>query len=298
MSELTVTAARRQGFALSRTQRSKRLALQILRNKKLFAGGVLVLALIAIALLAPWIAPYPPDKMSVTPLYQKPSGAHWLGGDEFGRDLLSRIMHGARISLGVSAIVTGSALIAGGLLGLAAGLLGGRIDSVVSGLADLLFGVPTVLLALFAAAIFGTGLKTVVIALSIVYIPQFVRVVRAASMDASNREYVQAARAIGASSTRVAFRHVLPNCMAPLIVQVALVSSLVILDEAGLSFIGVGTQPPTPSWGIILRQGLDYLTRTAHPAVIAGASIFFAVFTFNLLADGLRDHLDPRLRGR
>ncbi|MEA2514882.1 MAG: peptide/nickel transport system permease protein, partial [Thermomicrobiales bacterium] len=195
-------------------------------------------------------------------------------------------------------IVTSVSLLVGGALGLLAGLAGGRIDGAISSVTDLLFGVPTVLLALFAATIFGPGLNTVVFALAIVYVPQFARVLRAATMDVSHREYVVAARAIGVTSGRLAFSHVLPNCLSPVIVQVALVMSLVILDEAGLSFIGVGTQPPTPSWGIILRQGLDYLTRTSHPAIIAGASIFVAVFAFNLLADGLRDHLDPRLRGR
>ena len=300
MSELTRQTTVLPGTRASLATRphwTKQL-IRAARNKKLLIGGMLVASLILAALLAPWISPYPSDEMSVTKLYAPPSTAHWLGGDEFGRDLLSRIMFGARISLGISAVVTSSAFLIGGLLGLAAGLRGGRVDSLISGVADLLFGVPTVLLALFAAAIFGPGLRTVVISLSVVYVPQFVRVLRASTMDVSQREYVQAARAMGASPRRVAFVHVLPNCMAPLIVQVALVASLVILDEAGLSFIGVGTQPPTPSWGIILRQGLDYLTRTSNPAVIAGASIFFAVFSFNLLADGLRDHLDPRLRGR
>lgn len=267
-------------------------------NKKLVAGGLLTALLGLIAIFASVIAPHPPDQMGAAPLYARPGSGHWLGGDEFGRDLLSRMIHGARISLGVSAIVTSLSLLVGASLGLLAGLVGGRVDVAISGVTDLLFGVPTVLLALFAATIFGPGLNTVVIALSIVYVPQFVRVLRGATINVAHREYVVAARAMGARPMQVAFRHVLPNCLSPLIVHASLVMSLVILDEAGLSFIGVGTQPPTPSWGIILRQGLGYLSRTAHPAVIAGAGIFVAVFAFNLLADGLRDHLDPRLRGR
>jgi len=269
-----------------------------LGNKKLVVGGLLTLFLMAVSVLAPLIAPYKPDQMSAAPLYARPGGDHFFGGDEFGRDLFSRMIYGTRISLGVSTIVTSIALLTGGVLGMLAGLIGGRIDSVIGGVTDLLFGVPTVLLALFAATILGPGLNTVVIALSIVYIPQFARVLRAATIDVSHREYVIAAKAIGAKPMRVALSHVLPNCLSPLIVHAALVMSLVILDEAGLSFIGVGTQPPTPSWGIIMRQGLDYLSRTTYPAIIAGGGIFFAVFAFNLLADGLRDHLDPRLRGR
>lgn len=281
----------------SRSQFQKNLR-RALKNKKLVAGGALTAALALIAIFAPLLAPYAPDKMGAAPLYAKPGGDHLFGGDEFGRDLLSRMMYGTRISLGVSVIVTSVSLAIGATLGMVAGTVGGRIDGIISGLTDLLFGVPTVLLALFAATIFGPGLNTVVIALSIVYVPQFARVLRASTIDVSHREYVIAARAIGAKPLRVSFKHVLPNCMSPVIVHASLVMSLVILDEAGLSFIGVGTQPPTPSWGIILRQGLDYLSRTAHPAIIAGAGIFVAVFAFNLLADGLRDHLDPRLRNR
>ena len=268
------------------------------RNKKLMGGLALVCLLAGTAIFAPWIAPYAPDQMRVAQLYEPPRPGLWLGADEFGRDLFSRIIYGTRISLGAAALVAGFALLLGGMLGLVAGLEAGRADAAIGAITDLLFGVPTVLLALFAAAVFGPGLRTVIIALAVVYVPQFVRVVRGATIAAAQREYVTAARAAGASPVRVAGVHILPNCVSPLIVHTATVMSLVILDEAALSFIGVGAQPPTPSWGIILRQGLDYLTRASHPAIIAGASIFIAVFAFNLLADGLRDQLDPRLRGR
>ncbi|MFM9108581.1 MAG: ABC transporter permease, partial [Chloroflexota bacterium] len=208
------------------------------------------------------------------------------------------ILYGTRLSLGVAFIVTVISASLGCALGLAAGFLGGRTDSVIGSLTDLLFGVPTVLLALFTATIIGPGLQTVLVALSIVYVPQFARVLRGAAISVSGLEYVTAARALGASQSRIAIRHVLPNCLSPMIVQISVVMSLVILDEAALSFIGVGTQPPTPSWGLIIRQGLDYISRSAYPAVIAGDAISIAVLAFNLLADGLRDFLDPRLRGR
>lgn len=282
----------------SRLSSRRKSLRRILSNKKLVAGGSLVLAMLLLGVFAPVLAPYESDQMGATELYARPSAQHWFGGDEFGRDLLSRIIYGVRISISAAFVVTTVSLLVGGCLGLVAGLAGGRIDGLIGGVADLLFGIPTVLLALFAATILGPGLNTVVVALCIGYIPQFIRVLRAATISVSQREFVVASRALGAHPTRIALRHILPNCLAPLIIQAALVMSLVILDEAALSFIGIGTQPPTPSWGIIMRQGLDYLSRTPYPAIVAGFAIFVAVFGFNLMADGLRDHLDPRLQGR
>lgn len=287
------------GTALARRRpRWRRELRAIARNKKLVIGAFLVAILALVAVFAPAIAPYPADQMRVAPLYAPAGPNLWFGSDEFGRDLFSRIVYGTRISLGISTVVAGSALIVGGVLGVVAGLAPGRLAATITAVTDLLFGVPTVLLALFAAAVYGVGLRTVVFSLSIVYVPQFVRVLRGSVLSVANREFVTAARASGATPFRVAAAHILPNCLSPVIVHTATVMSLVILDEAALSFIGVGVQPPNPSWGIILRQGLDYLSRTSQTTVVAGAAIFVAVFAFNLLADGLRDQLDPRLRRR
>ena len=179
-----------------------------------------------------------------------------LEGTRLERDLLSRVLLGVRISVGVAFIVTLFSTIVGGLIGLTSGLAGGRVDGLLGGLTDLLFGIPTVLLALFAATILGPGLRTVVIALCIVYVPQFTRVLRAAAISVKNREFVTASRASGAHPIHIAFRHILPNCLPPVIIHSALVMSLVILDEAALAFIGVGTQPPTPSWGVFCDRDL------------------------------------------
>jgi peptide/nickel transport system permease protein len=288
----------RPSSATARRDRQRKRLRSVTRNKKSAIGGVLTLSLVAIALCAPWLAPYEADRMGATELYAKPSAAHWFGGDEFGRDLLSRILLGVRISIGVSVVVTLVSATIGGSIGLVAGLSGGRIDGLLGSVIDLLFGIPAVLLALFTATVLGPGLRTVVVALCIVYVPQFARVFRAAAISIKSREFIVAARASGAYPWQIAYRHILPNCLPPVLVHGALVMSLVILDEAALAFIGIGTQPPTPSWGIILRQGLDYLSRTPYTAIIAGIAIFLAVFSFNMLADGLRDQLDPRLKNR
>lgn len=266
------------------------------RSRKASVGLVMLLILVSVGLAAPLLTPYEPSDMRAAPMFAMPSLAHPLGGDEFGRDLLSRTMYGIRVSLSVSLVVAFLSMLLGVPLGMLAGYTAGKLSALIMGLADFLFALPTVLLALLAAAILKPGLETVVIALSIVYIPQFLRVMRGAALQAIQQEYVLAARSVGASHTRIIFKHLLPNTVTPLLVQSALVLSFVILDEAALSFIGVGTQPPTPSWGLMLREGMKNLYRAEHLSLFPGIAITFAVLAFNLLGDGLQDMLDPHLR--
>ncbi len=266
------------------------------RSKKASLGMLMVAVLVLAAVGAPLFTSYDPADMRASTPFEQPNPAHPLGADEFGRDILSRTIYGIRVSFSVSIVVAVLSLLLGVPLGMLAGYQEGRLGSAIMALADFLFALPTVLLALVAATILKPGLQTVVVALSIVYTPQFLRLMRGTTLQAARQEYVEAARAIGASQTRIIYRHVLPNTIAPLIVQTALVLSFVILDEAALSFIGVGTQPPTPSWGLMLREGVKNLYRAQHLSLFPGIAITFAVLAFNLLGDGLQDVLNPRLK--
>lgn len=267
----------------------------VVRSKKATTGLTLVGLMVLAAALAPVLTAYDPADMRAGDIFAEPSWRHPLGVDEFGRDILSRTLYGTRISLSVSLTVAALSMLFGVPLGILAGYAEGHIGSAIMALADFMFSLPTVLLALVAAAILKPGLVTVVIALSIVYTPQFLRLMRGATLKVSQQEFVLAAQAVGASRWRIVFRHLLPNVVSLLAVQTALVMSFVILDEAALSFIGVGTQPPTPSWGIMLREGMKNLYRAEHLSLFPGIAVTYAVLAFNLLGDGLQDVFDPHL---
>lgn len=251
---------------------------------------------VAVALFAPLLSPYGMNEMNFLAILQGPSSEHWLGTDELGRDLLSRLMHGARASLGVG---VGSALLAcllGTTIGLLAGLRGGRLDTVLMRVMDVFFAFPAILLALTLVIVLGTDLRNIVIALGVIYMPQFARVTRSATLSVKEEQYVEAASALGNSGTRVAVRHVLPNILSPVVVQITVTIAYAMLAEAGLSFVGLGIQPPEPSWGAMLNTGKTYLEQHPHLTIFPGGCIMLAVFGFNFLGDGLRDLLDPRLR--
>lgn len=267
----------------------------IVRSKKATVGLIMVGLLVLAGILAPLLTPFDPADMRAAKIFEYPSWRHPLGADEFGRDIFSRTLYGIRISLSVSLTVAALSILVGVPLGMLAGYKGGHIGSAIMALADFLFSLPTVLLALVAATILKPGLITVVVALSIVYVPQFLRLMRGATLKVSQQEFVEAAHAVGVGHFRIVFRHLLPNVISLLAVQTALVLSFVILDEAALSFIGVGTQPPTPSWGIMLREGLKNLYRAQHLSLFPGIAVTYAVLAFNLLGDGLQDVFDPRL---
>ncbi|SRR5579884_321259 len=259
-------------------------------------GTAVLLVIVLIALFANQVSPYDPLKQNFRIERQAPDLAHLMGTDEFGRDVLSRVIWGARVSLQAGAVAASIALVAGLLLGMLAAYYGGRADALIMRLMDILLAFPYLLLAIAILAIIGPGLLTAMIAIGIVYTPSYARVVRGAVLSVRARDYVLAARALGASDARVMQQHILPNVLAPVIVQATLNVGIAIIDTAGLSFLGLGTQPPTPDWGNMLAAGRSYLIDSPWMATFPGLAILVTVLAFNLMGDALRDALDPRLR--
>ncbi|MCC7262564.1 MAG: ABC transporter permease [Candidatus Latescibacteria bacterium] len=266
----------------------------IRRHPLALTGGGLLALLAAAALLAPLLAPADPLAQDLYHRLQPPGSGHLLGTDEFGRDILSRVLYGARISLRLGILAITAALGAGTLLGLVAGYRGGWADSLIMRLMDLMLAFPSILLAIAIVAIIGPGIDNVMIAVSIVLIPQYARLVRGAVLSIRELNYVEAARALGATDTHILARAILPNCLVPLIVQSTLSLATAILDAAGLSFLGLGAQPPLPEWGAMLSGGRDLLLRAPWVMAFPGLAIFAAALGLNLFGDGLRDALDPR----
>ena len=267
---------------------------QLRRQRLALIGGGILTVLVLVALLAPLIAPQDPLAQNLYDRLQPPSANHWLGTDDFGRDILSRIGYGARISLRIGLVAISLALAGGTLLGLIAGYRGGVADMLIMRLMDLMLAFPSILLAIAIVAVIGPGIDNAILAVSVVLVPQFARLVRASVLTVRETTYVEAARAIGASEPRVLFYSVLPNCTAPLIVQGTLGLGTAILDAAGLSFLGLGAQPPTPEWGAMLSGGRELLLRAPWVMTFPGLAIFTVVLALNLFGDGLRDALDPK----
>ncbi len=259
-------------------------------------GFIVVTVFVLVAVAAPLIAPYDPIATSWTAIRKAPSLQHWMGTDENGRDVLSRVVFGARASL-LAGVV--SVLIAAGVgvpLGLLAGFAGGWVDGVIGRLVDAMLACPFLILAIALAAFLGPSLTNAMIAIGITAAPIFVRVSRGATLDAATHDYVEAARATGNPPWRIAMRHVLPNIVPPILVQATLAIAAAIIAEASLSFLGQGQQPPAPSWGSMLNSAQRFLDQAPWLAIFPGAAIFLAVLAFNLVGDGLRDALDPRRR--
>ena len=278
-------------------QSPARLALQRFIHRPVAVGGLVIIVLfIGVAIFAPLIAPYDPIATSWTAIRKAPSLAHWMGTDENGRDVLSRVVFGARASL-LAGVV--SVLIAAGIgvpAGLLAGFAGGWMDTVLSRIVDAMLACPFLILAIALAAFLGPDLTNAMIAIGVSTAPRFMRVARAATLDASSNDYVEAARAIGNPGWRVAVRHILPNIVPPVMVQGTLAIAAAIIAEASLSFLGLGQQPPDPSWGSMLNSAQRFLSQAPWLAVFPGLGIFLCVLSFNLVGDGLRDALDPRGR--
>jgi len=268
------------------------------RNQIGMAGAVITLVCIVIAILAPVLAPYPYDEPHTNWRLYPPNEYFLFGTDEFGRDVLSRIMYGARISLQVGLISVGLALAVGSTLGLIAGFFGGWVDGLIMRCMDVLFAFPAILLAIAIMAMLGPSITNSMIAIGIVYAPSFARLTRALVLSLKEKEFVDAARVLGSSPVRIVSRHVVPNLLAPVIVQTTFSFSTAILAEAALSFLGLGTPPPAPSWGTMLSASRRYLELAPWPAIFPGLAIMVVVLGFNLFGDGLRDVLDPRLRTR
>ena len=264
-----------------------------LRSAIVVGGAVVALFVVAAAIFAGALAPQPPDEQNFDLIVSRPSAKAWLGTDRFGRDVLSRVIYGARISLYVAVVSIGLAMLIGGALGLAAGYLGGAWDNAINRVMDVFFSIPGLLLAVGIAAMRGPGVNSAVVAIVIVYTPLFARVMRGPVLAEREKEYVEAIRALGATRATVALKHVLPNVISPFVVQGTVGFSQAILIEASLSYLGLSAQPPTPSWGNMLNEGRTYLETAPWISVFPGIAIMLTVLAFNLIGDGLRDILDP-----
>jgi peptide/nickel transport system permease protein len=271
------------------------VAASIAREPVALLGFALVVVYIAVAVTVPLLPLRDPLLPSTTRL-AGPSAEFPLGTDALGRDLLSRILFGARLSIQVAVLSVAFATLVGGVLGLVSGYLGGVVDLVIGRVMDVFFAFPAILLALGIVAALGPDPRNVIIAIGVVYTPIFARVVRGPVLAIKAREFIEAARATGATRTRIVLRHVVPNLMSTLIVQVSLALSWAVLTEGALSFLGLSAQPPAPSWGVMLNEGRQYLEFAVHLAIFPGLAIMVAVLGFNLLGDGLRDALDPQHR--
>ncbi len=267
-----------------------------MRRKTLAVGLAIVLSVVILSLLSPVIAPADPAKIHIDQRLEGPAQGHLLGTDEFGRDILSRVLVGGRISLGVAAIAAIIIAGVGGVLGISSGYVGGMYDAIVGRVLDVIFGFPTLLLALAIVAIRGPSLTSAMLAISLNGIPGFARLARAVVMAERQRDYVEAARALGSPEWRIMARHILPNAVGPMLVTVTGILGYAILDEAALSFLGLGAQPPRASWGGMLNDSQGFLTEALWYSLVPGGIIFLTVLGFNFLGDGLRDALDPRLR--
>jgi ABC-type dipeptide/oligopeptide/nickel transport system permease subunit len=267
------------------------------RNRLALLGLAIVALLVVSAAFAPWLAPADPGKQSLIEKRARPGGKFLLGADEFGRDILSRTIHGSRVALLVGTVSVAIALAAGLVLGSLAGFLGGWVDATIMRAVEVLLAFPYLLLAIAIVSALGSGALNTTIAVGIWGTPPVTRIVRGSVLALRESEYVRAARALGASGFVLVARHILPNVLPTVIVYGTLFMAQAILVEAALSFLGLGVQPPTPSWGLMVATGRDFLLVAPHIATIPGLAIMFAVLGFNLLGDGLRDALDPRLRG-
>ena len=266
------------------------------RSKTAVAGLVIVGVYLFLALCGPWLAPYDPYFQDLNLSYLRPCMDHWLGCDEFGRDILSRILYGARVSLVIQFWAVMISLVIGTFLGSVSGYFGGRIDEVVMRLMDIMMAFPGILLALAIVAILGPSLTNLIVAIGINSVPGFSRVARGAVISVKKNDYVTAARAIGESDLSILFRYVLPNAISPIIVQTTMRMATVLLTAAGLGFLGLGVQPPSPEWGTMLSAARVYLRSAPHVAVIPGVTIMIVVLGFNFFGDGRQDALNPRLK--
>ena len=267
------------------------------RNKLAMVGLCVIIFLYTVAIFAPILAPYPYDKMNLDNIYAPPgSPGHILGTDEFGRDVLSRLIYGARVSLTVGLVVVGMSSVVGITLGAIAGYYGGWIDSLIMRVVDFLYAFPFFILAITIVAILGPSLYNAMLALAVVSWVGYARMVRGQFLSLKQTEFVEAARGAGAGDLRIMFVHLLPNALGPVMVQMSLGIAGAILSASGLSFLGLGAQPPTAEWGAMLNAGKDYLRSSPHLATYPGLAIMVTVLAFNFVGDGLRDALDPRLK--
>lgn len=297
-NHLTNTVSTAEAPVTPKKQKSENSIMRrLLKNRLAFVGMIIICLMIISALFAPLIATHDPLKMDLVNTLTEPGvNGHLLGTDNYGRDLFSRIVYGAQISLVVGVFAVGLGGILGTVLGLLAGYYGGRIDAIIMRTMDGLFAFPSILLSIALMTVFGSGLFNVILAIGIANIPGFARIVRGQVLSVKEEEYIEVTRSLGANNSRIIFHHILPNCMAPIIVYATMNVAGAIISEAALSFLGLGVEPPTASWGSILKDGKDFLVLSPHMATYSGLAILLSVLGFNLFGDGLRDALDPKMK--
>lgn len=266
------------------------------RNKMAMVGLVILAILLLVAAFAPWIAPYGYDDQDLDKGLAGPTSENWFGTDLYGRDVMSRMIYGARVSLLVGFFAVSIAVVSGGLLGAIAGYFGGVLDNVIMRCMDVLLAIPSILLAISISASLGPGLFNLMIAVGISSIPGYARLVRASTLSIRNIEYIEASKSVGAGHLSIILKHVIPNCLSPVIVQATLGVAFAILTAASLSFIGLGIQPPNPEWGAMLSSGRTYIRDFPHLTLFPGLAIMVTILALNFLGDGLRDALDPKLK--
>jgi peptide/nickel transport system permease protein len=266
------------------------------KNKFALAGAGIVVFFIIIAILAPVIAPYGVNEQVLSNRNAPPSADHWFGTDDFGRDILSRVMFGARISLWVGFVAVTGSIVIGCFLGIIAGYYGRWIDTLISRIFDIMLAFPSILLAIAVVAVLGPSLQNALIAIALINVPNFGRLIRSKVLSVKQEEYIMAAKAIGMSDARILFHHVLPNSLAPIIVQGTLAVATAIIEAAALGFLGMGAQPPEPEWGKMLADSRQYIIQAPWTVLFPGVAIMLTVLGFNLMGDGLRDALDPRMK--
>jgi len=266
------------------------------KNKAAVIGLIILVILVLVAFFADVIAPFDFTTQNLDAVLQKPNATHWFGTDNFGRDIFSRVVYGSRISLRIGFIAVGIALIIGGSMGAIAGYFGGWFDTIVMRLVDIMLAVPTILLAISIVSVLGPGITNLMIAVGVSNVPTYARVVRASVLSIKETQYIEAARAMGSKDFTIIFKHVIPNTLAPVIVQSTIGVAGAILSAAGLGFIGLGIQPPNPEWGSMLNAGRHFIRDHPHLTTYPGLAIMITILSLNLLGDGLRDVLDPKLQ--
>jgi peptide/nickel transport system permease protein len=266
-------------------------------NKTSWIGLAVFLIVVVLAILAPWIAPFDPNDQNILEKLRAPTAEHWLGTDSFGRDTLSRVLYGARISLIIGTVSTLIAMVVGAAIGLLAGWHGGRLDTVTMQAMDVLLAFPSLILGLLLVAMLGPSMVNIIIAIALTSIPPFARIARAPTIAVKEREFVEAGRALGYSDTRILIVHILPNIFPEILVMGSLWLANAIRTEASLAFVGLGVKPPTATWGGMIREGFENILDSYWLALAPGMAILVVIFALNLLGDGLRDAIDPKLKG-
>jgi len=295
MSEKALETINRPKRSSPRIEYYKSVWKRLRKNKAAVVGGALILLFIVVSIVGPWLTTQSPTTVNVLNKLQSPSGAHWFGTDNFGRDIFTRIIHGMALTLKVGFLSVAMGGSVGVVLGIVSGYYGGIIDTIIMRVMDVLLAFPGILLALAIVSVLGGSLTNVIIAVGLFSVPAFARIVRGSTLSVRKLEYIDAVKALGATDFRIIFKHILPNVMSPIIVQATLRIATAVLTASGLSFLGLGAQPPAPEWGAMLNDGRAYMSNAPHLILFPGIMIVLVVIAFNIFGDGLRDALDPKM---